>query len=135
MAGSRQGSLAKPLSLLFLTPRPALSYQKHRTLVVLSTLCSLTSKSHFYSPRVLWAAGCIQQLKLHFLQHLAVPGFPQSDHTVSRPSAGAIALWARWYSLTSLYLLSTYNIGRIEEVRKEMSKGREKWDTKIVSLV
>lgn len=30
---------------------------------------------------------------------------------------------------------STYKIGRIEEVRIEMSKGREKWDTKIVSLV
>ena len=34
-AGSRQGSLAKPLSLLFLTPRPALSSHKHRTLVCL----------------------------------------------------------------------------------------------------
>lgn len=36
-------------------------------------------------------------------------------------------------SLVSTY--STYKIGRIEEVRIEMSKGREKWDTKIVSLV
>ena len=34
-AGSRQGSLAKPLSLLFLTPRPALSSHQHRTLVCL----------------------------------------------------------------------------------------------------
>ena len=34
-AGSRQGSLAKPLSLLFLTPRPALSSHQHRTLVSL----------------------------------------------------------------------------------------------------
>ena len=53
IAGSRQGSLAKPLSLLFLTPRPALSSHQHRTLVCLliwkSTLCFLTSKSHFCS--------------------------------------------------------------------------------------
>ena len=34
-AGSRQGSLAKPLSLLFLTPRLALSSHQHRTLVCL----------------------------------------------------------------------------------------------------
>ena len=34
-AGSRQGRLAKPLSLLFLTPRPALSSHQHRTLVCL----------------------------------------------------------------------------------------------------
>ena len=34
-AGSRQGSLAKPLPLLFLTPRPALSSHQHRTLVCL----------------------------------------------------------------------------------------------------
>ena len=72
------GSFAKPPSLLILTPRPAknfgLSY-----LIWKSTLCSLTSKSHFYSPRKLWAAGCIQQLKLLFLQYLAIPGFPQSD--------------------------------------------------------
>ena len=40
------------------------------------TLCSLTNKSHYCSPRVLWAAGCIQQPKLLFLQHLAIPGFP-----------------------------------------------------------
>ena len=33
---------------------------------------------------LLCAAGCIliQQLKLLFLQHLAIPGFPQSDHIV-----------------------------------------------------
>ena len=35
MVGSRQGSLAKPLSLLFLTPRPVLSSHQHRTLVCL----------------------------------------------------------------------------------------------------
>ena len=34
-AGSRQGSLAKPLSQLFLTPMPALSSHQHRTLVCL----------------------------------------------------------------------------------------------------
>ena len=34
-AGSRQGSFVKPLSLLFLTPRPALSSHQHRTLVCL----------------------------------------------------------------------------------------------------
>ena len=34
-AGSRQGSLANPLSLLFLTPRPALSSHQHRILVCL----------------------------------------------------------------------------------------------------
>ena len=34
-AGSRQGSLAKPLSLLFQIPRPALSSHQHRTLVCL----------------------------------------------------------------------------------------------------
>ena len=34
-AGSRQGSLAKPLSLLFLTPRPVISSHQHRTLVCL----------------------------------------------------------------------------------------------------
>ena len=33
--GFRQGSLAKPLSLLFLTPRLALSSHQHRTLVCL----------------------------------------------------------------------------------------------------
>ena len=34
-AGSRQGSLAKPQSLLLLTPRPALSSHQHRTSVCL----------------------------------------------------------------------------------------------------
>ena len=36
------------------------------------TLCSLTIESHYCSPRVLWAAVCIQKFKLIFLQHLAV---------------------------------------------------------------
>ena len=50
--------------LLFLTPRPALSSHQQRTLVCLlliwkPTLCSLTCKSHYCSPRVLWAAGCL----------------------------------------------------------------------------
>ena len=35
MAGSRQGSLAKPLPLLFLTPRPTLSSHQHSPLVCL----------------------------------------------------------------------------------------------------
>ena len=34
-AGSKQGSLVKPLSLLFLPPRPVLSSHQHRTLVCL----------------------------------------------------------------------------------------------------
>ena len=42
---------------------------------------------------MLWAAGCIQQLKPLFLRHLAIPGFPQSDHTVSKLSADADSLW------------------------------------------
>ena len=46
-ASSRQVSYAKPQSLLFLTPRPALSSHEHRTLVCLfliwkPTLCYLT---------------------------------------------------------------------------------------------
>ena len=52
-----------------------------------------TSKSHCCLPRVLWAAGCIQQLKLFFFQHLAIPGSPQSDHTVSKLSTDAGSLW------------------------------------------
>ena len=36
---------------------------------------------------------CIQQLKMLFLQHLAIPGFPQSDHTVSKLNADAGSLW------------------------------------------
>ena len=32
-------------------------------------LFSLTSESHYASPRVLWAARCIQQIKLLFLWH------------------------------------------------------------------
>ena len=43
-AGTRQGSFAKPLSLLFLTPRPALSFHQHRTLVCL-----------FWSGKLHWA--------------------------------------------------------------------------------
>ena len=84
-AGSRQRSLAKPLSLLFLAPRPPLSSHQHRTLVCLfwsgnlhcSALCSLNSKSHNCSPRVLWAAGCILQLNFLFLQHLAILSSPE----------------------------------------------------------
>ena len=88
-----------PLSLLFLTPRLVLSSHQHRTLVCLfliwePTLCSQwNSKSHYCSPRVLQAAGCIQQPKSLFLRHLAIPGFPQSDHTVSKLSADADSLW------------------------------------------
>ena len=98
MVGSRQGSWAKPLSLLFLTPRPVLSSHQHRTLVCLfliwkPTLCSLTSESLYCSPRVFCTAGCIQQLNLLSLQHLAIPGFPQSDHTVSKLSSDAGSLW------------------------------------------
>ena len=78
----------KLLSLLFLTPRPALSSHQHRTLIWKPTLSSLTRRSHYYSPRVLWAAGCIQQIKLLFLQHLVISGFPRSDHAVSKLSAG-----------------------------------------------
>ena len=66
--GFRQGSLAKPLSLLFLTPRPTLS--SHRTLICL-----------------FWSQN------LHFLWHLVLPGFPKSDHTVSKLSADADSLW------------------------------------------
>ena len=82
----------RKLSLVFLTPRPLFSSHQHSTLVCLfliwtPTLCSLTSKSHYCSPRVLWPAGCIQQPKLFFLQHLAISGFPQSDHTVNKLSA------------------------------------------------
>ena len=57
-------------------------------------MCSLTSESHYCSPRVLIAAWCIQQLKLLFLSHLAIPGFPQSNHTVSKISADADSLWS-----------------------------------------
>ena len=39
------------------------------------------------------AGGCIQQIKMLFLQHLAIPGFPQSDHTVSKLSGNADSLW------------------------------------------
>ena len=66
-----------PMLQVFLTPRPALSSHQHRTLVCLfliwePTLCSQwNSKSHYCSPRVLRAAGCIQQPKSLFLQHLA----------------------------------------------------------------
>ena len=45
------------------------------------------------SPRVLWAAGCIQRLKLLFHRHLAIPGFPQSDHTVIKLSADTGLPW------------------------------------------
>ena len=52
MAGSRQGSLAKPLPLLFLTPRPTLSSHQHSPLVCLfwsgNLHCSLTSKSNYW---------------------------------------------------------------------------------------
>ena len=82
-AGSRQGCLAKPLSLLFLTPRPGLSSHQHRTLVCL-----------FWSGNLHCTAGCIQQLKLLFPWHLAIPGFPQSAHTVSKLSADADSLWS-----------------------------------------
>ena len=45
-AGSKQGSLAKPLSLLFLTPRLALSSHQHKTL-----LCLFDLEIHFaHSP-------------------------------------------------------------------------------------
>ena len=52
-----------------------------------STQCLLTGKSHYCLPGVLWAAGCIQPLKLLFLQNHFIPGFPQSDHTVCELSA------------------------------------------------
>ena len=88
-----------PMLHVFLTPRPALSSHQHRTLVCLfliwePTLCSQwNSKSHYCSPRVLRAAGCIQQPKSLFLRHLAISGFPQSDLTVSKLSADADSLW------------------------------------------
>ena len=44
-AVSRQGSLAKPQSLLFLTPRPVLSSHQHRTLV-----CLLWSGNLHFAP-------------------------------------------------------------------------------------
>ena len=65
-----------PLSILFLTPRPAYD--------LTSTQCLLTSKSHYCLPGVLWATGCI---KLVSLQHQVIPGLPQSDHTVCELSA------------------------------------------------
>ena len=85
MAGSRQGSLAKHLSLLFLTPCLALSSHQHRTLVCLfwsGNLHCTNSPANPYccSPKALKATGCIQQLKPLFLQHLVIPGFPKSDH-------------------------------------------------------
>ena len=42
----------------------------------------------------LCTAGCIQQAKLTSLdsQHLAIPGFPQSDHTVGKPRADVNSL-------------------------------------------
>merc|ERR1712051_133191 len=42
----------------------------------------------------LCTAGCIQQAKLTSLdsQHQAIPGFPQSDHTVGKPRADANSL-------------------------------------------
>ena len=52
------GVLAKPLSLL------GQHYHLTAYFDLESTLCSLTSKSHYCSPRVLWTAGCFQQLKL-----------------------------------------------------------------------
>ena len=43
--------------------------------------------------RVIWSVWYIQQLKALFLQHLAIPGFSQSSHTVSKLSADAGSLW------------------------------------------
>ena len=42
---------------------------------------------------MLWAPGCTQQLKPLFLQHLPIPGFPQSDHTGGKLSADTGSLW------------------------------------------
>ena len=83
---------------LFLTPVPALSSHQLRTLICLfwsgkQQLCSLTNESHYCSPSVLWAAGCIPQIKLLSLQHRAIPGFPQSDHTVSKVSVDTGSMW------------------------------------------
>ena len=62
---------------------------------------SLLQHVHAYvvspGPSGLKIRGC-QQLKLLFLQHLAIPEFTQSDHTVSKLSADAVKL-----------LLSTYD--------------------------
>ena len=40
-----------------------------------------------------WMYPTVQKLKPLFLQHLAIPGFPQSDHTVSKLSAVTGSLW------------------------------------------
>ena len=84
-----EGSLAKPLSLLFLTPRLALSSYQHRTLVWKPTLCSLTSKSYYCSPRTL---SCWMYQTAQIALSLT-PGFPQRNYTVNKLSADAGSLW------------------------------------------
>ena len=49
-AVSREGSLAKTLSLVFLTPRPVLSSHQHRTLVFLFDLKTYTMQTHQQVP-------------------------------------------------------------------------------------
>ena len=66
------------------------------------TLCTCASESHCCLPRVLWAAGCIQQPKLLFLQHLAISGFPHSDHTIKHSKSGLQAnMWRPHHSQNS----------------------------------
>ena len=80
--GSRQGSLAKPLSLLFLTPRPAISSHQHRTLVCLfwSENLHCTVLTHQQIPLLLAksALSCwmYPTAQIVFFPHLPIPGFP-----------------------------------------------------------
>ena len=74
-ACSRQGILAKLLSILFLTPRLALSSYQHWTLICLfwsgnlhlhcahSAANPTTACQEYFDLVLLWAPGCIQQLK------------------------------------------------------------------------
>ena len=80
MVGSRQGSLAKPLSLVFLTPRLALSSHQ------------LWSANFDLETYTVAHQECFELLDTLFLQHLAIPGFPQSNHTVSKLSVNADSL-------------------------------------------
>ena len=82
--------------LVFITPRPALSSHQHRTLVCLYLSGAYTVHTHQLIPLLLAKSGLSCWIyptdQLLFPQHLAIHGFPQSDHTVSKLSVNAGSL-------------------------------------------
>ena len=66
--------------LLFLTPRPAISSHQHRT---------FWSGNLFCSPRVLWAAGCIQAQNHSFSDtYIVIPGWSCCQQALKHNKAG-----------------------------------------------